>query len=133
MDARRRREDGYGVWRMKDGVRSKEYSVRRTVDGVRRTEDGVQRTEDGGQRMKDGGRRTEDRGMRIKDGGRRMEDDDSCLLQLSAAGIVGSVHNQRHPRLLQSLQIISKSSIVLLIIYCILSTLFNNVVVCSCI
>ena len=44
--------------------------------------------------MEDGGRWTEDGGMRMKDGRTRMEDDDSCLFQLSAAGIVGSVHNQ---------------------------------------
>ena len=38
-----------------------------------------------------GGRWTVDVGMRMKDSGTRMEDDDSCLLQLSAAGIVGLV------------------------------------------
>ena len=63
------------------------------MDARRWTEDGVRCSEDGGRWTKDGGWRTVERGW-------RMEDDDSCLLQLSAAGIVGLVHNQRHPSLL---------------------------------
>ena len=41
-----------------------------------------------------GGRRTECGGRRTVDDGMRMEVGDSRLLQLSAAGIVGMVHNQ---------------------------------------
>ena len=50
--------------------------------------------EDRGRRTEGGGRRTMDGGTRTVDVGSRMKDDHSCLLQLSAAGIVGSVINQ---------------------------------------
>ena len=52
------------------------------------------RTEDGGQRAVVGGQRAVGGGTRMADVGSRMKDDHSSLLQLSAAGIVGSVINQ---------------------------------------